>query len=386
MFPPIAIAAPRAPQWVEAVQAVARFGHQLGRAIAQSALRQRWIVGLALAYFLAAALAEWHLKGTVSGALYLYVDLYLQIVPAMIGLLLFLYPLYIALVIRPARPFTMLIERARSSLFTVERIATALPVLLLLPIFLNSFTVFKSSIAYRSPFNWDARFETADRWLHGGVAPWQLLQPWLGTPAISHFFNLVYVSWFVVLWFVLIWQVVAVHDLRLRAQFLGTMMLCWVLIGSVAAVIFSSAGPCYFGRATGLPDPYGPLMAYLHEANRVSEIWALTTQERLWSLYADGTVGLGGGISAMPSMHVSMTFLFVLLGWRVNRLLGIVALVFCVAILIGSVHLGWHYAIDGYAAAALTGFIWWAVGRALDRHAGAASGVLRRASPSEAGA
>jgi TRAP-type C4-dicarboxylate transport system permease small subunit len=90
----------------------------------------------------------------------------------------------------------------------------------------------------------------------------------------------------------------------------------------------------------------------------------------LWSLYADGTVGLGGGVSAMPSMHVSMAFLFVLLGWRVNRLLGIGALVFCTAIEVASVHLGWHYAIDGYASVALTGLIWWAVGRALDWRAG----------------
>jgi hypothetical protein len=32
-------------------------------------------------------------------------------------------------------------------------------------------------------------------------------------------------------------------------------------------------------------------------------------------------------------------------------------------VLIGSVHLGWHYAVDGYVAiAAVTGF-WWIAGR-----------------------
>jgi hypothetical protein len=36
-------------------------------------------------------------------------------------------------------------------------------------------------------------------------------------------------------------------------------------------------------------------------------------------------------------------------------------------ILVGSVHLGWHYAIDGYAAIIGTWAIWWIVGRLLER-------------------
>ena len=271
----------RMPQWLETARDIGPFVRRLGQAIAQSTIRHRWIVALVLVYLGAATLVEWHLKGTVSGAFYLSTSAYLEIMPAMFGVLLFLYPLYIALVIRPARPFTMLLERLRSSVFTVERIATALPLLVMLPIFINCFTVLKSSVPYLNPFSWDTRFEALDRWLHGGAAPWQLLQPWLGTPAISHFFNLIYVCWFLVLWFVLIWQIVATHDLRLRAQYLGSMMLCWVLIGSLAAVVFSSAGPCYFGRVTGLANPYAPLMAYLQDANRVTDIWSLKTQERL---------------------------------------------------------------------------------------------------------
>ena len=67
-------------------------------------------------------------------------------------------------------------------------------------------------------------------------------------------------------------------------------------------------------------------------------------------------------------MHVSMAFLFALVGWRASRILGIGFTVFMVLIMIGSVHLGWHYAIDGYAAIVGTWLIWWAVGWLLDRH------------------
>jgi hypothetical protein len=37
--------------------------------------------------------------------------------------------------------------------------------------------------------------------------------------------------------------------------------------------------------------------------------------------------------------------------------------------MIGSVHLGWHYALDGYVGAACALVIWFAVGWLLDRPA-----------------
>ncbi len=69
----------------------------------------------------------------------------------------------------------------------------------------------------------------------------------------------------------------------------------------------------------------------------------------------------------MPSIHVSSALLFALVWWRLNRVIGILVGVFSAVILLGSVHLGYHYAIDGYVAIPLTWLIWHVIGRLLDR-------------------
>jgi hypothetical protein len=53
----------------------------------------------------------------------------------------------------------------------------------------------------------------------------------------------------------------------------------------------------------------------------------------------------------------------VLLARRVNRTLGWAYAVFALLILVGSVHLAWHYAIDGYFSAIAVLLVWWGSGR-----------------------
>lgn len=60
----------------------------------------------------------------------------------------------------------------------------------------------------------------------------------------------------------------------------------------------------------------------------------------------------------MPSMHVAEAVLFAILGWKSNRRLGVALTAFALITLVGSVLLGWHYAIDGYLAAAAVVPIW----------------------------
>jgi hypothetical protein len=43
--------------------------------------------------------------------------------------------------------------------------------------------------------------------------------------------------------------------------------------------------------------------------------------------------------------------------------------VYALIVMIGSVHLGWHYAVDGYLGAAGMLVLWWGLGKIPDRTA-----------------
>jgi PAP2 superfamily len=161
---------------------------------------------------------------------------------------------------------------------------------------------------------------------------------------------------------VILWQMGNLKRPRLRMQFFLTYVLLWALLGNVAATLLSSVGPVYYGRLTGLSDPFAPLMDYLHAANEVVPVLALNVQDMLWKSYSENGLAIIGGITAMPSMHIATSTSFALVAFATDRRLGYLFAAFAVIIQIGSVHLGLHYAIDGYAAAIGTCLIWLAVG------------------------
>lgn len=168
----------------------------------------------------------------------------------------------------------------------------------------------------------------------------------------------VYDFWFLLLAFVMAWQAFALRDRKLRTQYFYAAFLTWIILGSLATILFSSAGPCYFGFVTRGIDPYAPLMAYLREVHRQIPVISIWAQDMLWNVYRHRDVTLGSGISAMPSLHVAMALLFALVGWRSSRALGLFFSGFFLLIALGSVHLGWHYAVDDLAAILGVTIIW----------------------------
>jgi hypothetical protein len=269
---------------------------------------------------------------------------------------------YLMLVIRPNSLIRTIVDDLTSRWITQRRFLNALPMLLALTVFMSTFTSMKSMIPVIHPYDWDATLAVLDQKLHFGVAPWLLLQPLVGYPIVTAVLNAFYNLWLFVLlgfWF---WQAVSLRNPRLRMQFFVSSILCFALLGNLLATLFASAGPCFYERIVAGPDPFAPLMNYLRSASMsVPGIYAIDTQNMLWRFYQNRAFGAGAGISAMPSLHLSAATLFALLGWRVHRVLGVVLTVFAGILLIGSIHLGWHYALDGYFAIAATFAIWWAV-------------------------
>ncbi len=342
--------------------------NSLARAGIRALKLHRVYLAVILAYA-AACFATGRLAGTREVVdIKLYGGAFVLLVAVFMVVLVLGHASWMAVFVRPKGSLFAAIGRDFKARFVqADRFAGFLAASALAPLFFSSFGSFKRMIPALVPFSWDPAFMQWDRWLHGGEHAWRLLQPVLGTPVVTSAVNFAYNAWFFVLIFTFIWQAASMRDPRLRMQFLISFLLTWIVLGTVLGTAFASGGPVYYGRLTGLADPYAPLMNYLQTVNEHYPVWSLSVQENLWATYQAGGTDFGSGISAMPSLHVATAVLFACLGWRTSRAAGIAFTAFAFAILIGSVHLGWHYAIDGYVSAVAVLAIWWATGWGLRR-------------------
>jgi len=273
--------------------------------------------------------------------------------------------LALAVIRQPKDPLQLVIRQWRDALADPYMLAARLVPVLLMPFFFASFSVLKMLMPRYVPFWLDEWFAAADRIAFFGHQPWEFTH-WL-FPGIeaTQTFDQLYSIWVLLLSAAIGGFALFAPRLE-RARFFLSFGSAWFFLGFIGAWLGSSAGPCFLAN---LHSPIAPefagLMTRLKAASDPADIiaQALEWQDMLWRGYETRTYAFGMGISAMPSLHNAISALYVFLGFRFGRLAGLVASAYFAAIFVGSIHLGWHYAVDGVIAVIFMAIIWKAVDR-----------------------
>lgn len=222
--------------------------------------------------------------------------------------------------------------------------------------FQAAFLISKTAMPYIVPFYADPAFAKADTFIHFGTAPWILAHNWATVLPTEWLAGIYLYGW---LWPAILLPVAfATLDsdpARVR-RMLILYVSAWIVVGNFLALSGMSAGPIFFDRLyggeqfAGLPGSFSPIGPNMQSIR--------TTQESLWFVYTEMDQVKGSGISAFPSVHVSvatLTAIYIYERWRFTLP---IALVGVATILYMSVYTGYHYAIDGYVSIVVIMGLW----------------------------
>lgn len=285
------------------------------------------------------------------------------------GLFVVLYALSVMVFVRPKRLLRYLGEGVRWHLFSKERLLFSYPVMLVILLDKSVYSSYKTEISNLVPFWLDHFLHDLDRRIFFGHDPWALLHRLSSAEGVVRAIDFFYHPlWLLLLFCMFLYHALGRHALRARVRFFLCYSIVWAVLGNLLATLLSSAGPCYFTKVTGVVGPYDELMALLASVQPDGvQLNAVHYQERLWNGYVDDVVAYGGGISAMPSMHVATIVLFALSMRGISPAMEKLFFLYAVIIWVGSVYLGWHYATDGVVSALCVVPLWHLSGVLVDR-------------------
>lgn len=207
-------------------------------------------------------------------------------------------------------------------------------------------TTIKQFIPFINQSRYDMDFLQIGKFLHFGVSlPLCLASPYdfLGTNVI---FDKLYYYWFY-LKAAAIAYFISRRDAKKCDMFLSTLFFMYG-IGVVVGLLLPSFGPFYI-----LKDSF-PASDMVNCRIVQTVLSTISDGVSYSSMISGDNLFFGYGLMAMPSLHVSVCFLYVVFFWNENRILRAIAIVYLFVIFLTSMMSGWHYAIDGYAAIPLT--------------------------------
>lgn len=222
--------------------------------------------------------------------------------------------------------------------------------LLAIKLCLLIYTHLKQAIPLLNPVLYDDQFWALDRWIHLGLSPTQLTLDTLSSPFMSRSIDTLYVLWYAIKApFLVYFLFFATRDRR--RHFLTCYVLLW-MIGGGFAIWLPSLGPIYTN-----PELFTQVDMPL--ANVIQgKLW--THYEQLLANPEQYRFAIYDGVAAFPSLHVGIVVLFTVAIFQFRPLFWAMVS-YSVIIQIGSVLLGWHYAVDGYFLAVLAVLIFMGV-------------------------
>jgi hypothetical protein len=225
---------------------------------------------------------------------------------------------------------------------------------LIFPIFLGGYTWAKTSIPFLVGYPLEEFWADIDRLVLGSDA-WQIAHN-LSDPTTGPLWTFFYaVIWGLGLAFTGP-LVVACASHRFAATFFTALMLSWTIGGVGLAYALSAAGPVFAHLADPtLATRFAPLHTELLSTLGQDNI--ILRSQRILAAGMEFKSGIkGGGVSAMPSMHIATATIFLMAARKTLWLMP--AAIFLALTFFGSIYTGYHYAVDAVVAAAVAVICW----------------------------
>ncbi|MEP2736863.1 MAG: phosphatase PAP2 family protein [Erythrobacter sp.] len=257
---------------------------------------------------------------------------------------------------RPVSPIAYLRTRYTSP-EVIMALVGAIPLFIMSIAIIPFFSKMKAAIPLFNPYSWDQTFIAWDQAIFFGYDAWEVLQPLLGFPIITAFLAVLYHLWMLLLYPGCLFFLLANIDETVRRKFFLSYALSWFVVGGLMATALSSVGPVFLGPIMG-DGRFDDQMLYLNGANEQITVLTISVQEMLLEWHFEKANGIGSGITAMPSMHCAIAFLFWLAMRQVSKPAGIFFGAFFAITWVSSVHLAYHYAVDGLVSLIAVAIIW----------------------------